>query len=160
MQRDLTSAVDYSDRGVTYAKQGRYDRAISDFNKALELDPTYAWAYHNRGLAYADGKKDFDRAIADYNKALEINPRYFDAYFGRGYAYRVKGDYDKAISDYSEALDINPRFAEAYYNRAVAYYLNKEYDKAWDDLHKAEAMGREIHPRFLRGLREASGREK
>jgi len=50
--------------------------------------------------------------------------------------------------------------AEAYYNRGIAYYSRKEYDKAWDDVYKAQGLGFQIHPGFLKLLREASGREK
>ena len=51
-------------------KKGDYDRAIADYNKALELDPKDATAYNNRGYAYRQ-KGDYDKAIADYDKALE-----------------------------------------------------------------------------------------
>jgi hypothetical protein len=34
------------------------------------------------------------------------------------------------------------------------------YEKAWDDVHKAEGLGWQVHPEFLKALREASGRQK
>jgi tetratricopeptide (TPR) repeat protein len=46
------------------------DRAINEFNRAIELDPRYALAYGNRGLALlrlgkdAEAEKDFERALA------------------------------------------------------------------------------------------------
>ncbi|HUL28922.1 MAG TPA: tetratricopeptide repeat protein, partial [Thermodesulfobacteriota bacterium] len=56
-----------------------YDQAISDFNKALEIDPMYQKAYNNRGTTYRL-MGQYDRAIFDFNKALEINPLNPEAY--------------------------------------------------------------------------------
>ena len=150
----------YSNRGYTYQARGKYDQAISDFNKAIELNPKLAIAYYNRGVAYVQGKGEYDRAISDCNKAIELNPNYAEAYHNRGGAYGNKGEYDQAISDYNKAIELNPKLAEAYNNRGVAYYFKKEYDKAWEDVYKAQSLGVQVHPGFLKALREASGRQK
>ena len=114
--------------------------------------------YYNRGIARSK-KGETDRAISDFTKAIKMNPRFANAYYYRGLMYlRKKGDYDQVISDYTKAIEINPRLAVAYAERALVYYLKREYDKAWEDVHKAESLGQQI--RFLKGLREASGRKK
>ena len=51
------------------------ERAIENYNKAIELDPNDADAYNNRGLAYYY-LEEYERAIEDYNKAIELNPNY------------------------------------------------------------------------------------
>ena len=99
-------------------------------------------------------------SLADFNKAIEINPSDADAYYNRGIAYGHKGQHDKAISDYNKALEIDPKFADAYNNRGISYFFKKEYEKAWDDVHKAQSLGHQVHPGFLKELREASGRER
>jgi tetratricopeptide (TPR) repeat protein len=66
----------------------------------------------------------------------------------------------KAISDFNKAIEINPRDAMAYNNRGLAYFFKSDYEKAWDDVHKAEDLGQQAHPKFLKMLREASGRQK
>jgi len=106
----------YYKQGSDYLIRGQYDQAISDLNKALEINPRYAEAYSNRGLAYT-GKVQYDQAILDLNKAIETNPRLAIAYLNRGIAYWYKVQYDRAISDYTKALEINPKDAMAYYNR-------------------------------------------
>jgi tetratricopeptide (TPR) repeat protein len=83
------------------------------------------------------------------------------SYNNRGIAYQKKRQYDKAISDYSKAIEINPRYADAYNNRGNAYGEGKgQHDKAWDDVKKAQDLGYQIHPGFLKALREASGRQR
>ena len=64
----------YNNRGIAYGEKGQYDQALSDFNKAIEINPRYVKAYNNRGIVYRL-KGQYDQAISDFNKAIEINPR-------------------------------------------------------------------------------------
>ncbi|MCI0549690.1 MAG: protein kinase, partial [Anaerolineae bacterium] len=48
MSEEFT-AVDYTNRGATYARLQHFDNAISDFENAIRLDPTFTPAYNNRG---------------------------------------------------------------------------------------------------------------
>ena len=129
-------AWELNNRGVSFSELGRYERAIEDFNRALEINPRYALAYNNRGAAYAK-KGDLDRAISDFNRAIEINPGYADAYVNRGLAYYNKGDLDRAIFDFNRALEINPRDVEAYVNRGAAYADKGDLDGAISDFNRA-----------------------
>jgi tetratricopeptide (TPR) repeat protein len=79
-------------KGTSYAYKGQYDQAISDYNKAIEINLMNAIAYNNRGLVY-DKKGQYDQAISYYNKAIEINPKNAEAYYNRGLAYDKKGQY-------------------------------------------------------------------
>ena len=120
---------------------------------------TRAISWYNRGAANL-AKGDYDQAVACFSKAIRIEPRFAEAYCNRGTAYYEKGYFDAAISDFSRAIEIEPDFAQAYYNRAVAYYDKVEYDKAMQDVHKAQGLGCQVSPEFLKTLREASGRKE
>jgi len=116
--------------------------------------------YYNRGIARFE-KGETDGAISDFTKAIKKRPRYGMAYYYRAMAYSRKKEYDQAIADYTKAIEIDPqRFAVAYAERALIYYVKKEYDKAWEDVHKAESLGVEVRPQFLKTLRKDSGRKK
>ena len=109
--------------------------------------------YYNRGLARFE-KGETDGAISDFTKAIKKRPRYGMAYYYRAMAYSRKEEYDQAIADYTKAIEIDPqRFAVAYAERALIYYVKKEYDKAWEDVHKAQNLGQEVRPGFLKALR-------
>ena len=49
--------------------------AIKDFSKAIKLNPNYALAYNNRGIA-KDNLGLYEEAIKDYDKAIKLNPNY------------------------------------------------------------------------------------
>ena len=67
------TSIAYNNRGDAYDNKGQTERAITDYGKAIEINPRFAMAYNNRAYAY-EKKKLRDKAIADYRAALEINP--------------------------------------------------------------------------------------
>jgi tetratricopeptide (TPR) repeat protein len=64
-----------------------YQNAIRSYDRAIEINPNYADAYYNRGLAYKN-LKDYQNAIRSYDRAIEIDPNYANAYCNRGSAYK------------------------------------------------------------------------
>ena len=69
-----TLAIAYHRRGTAFASKKDYDRAITDYTKAIEIDPTYVAAYNDRGLIYTS-KGDYERAVADVTKAVELTAK-------------------------------------------------------------------------------------
>ena len=122
-----------------YIWKPRHERttaeAISEYTKAIELDPKNAEAYNNRGAAYNDSDQ-FDKAISDCSKAIELNPKLAEAYCNRGMAYNNTGQPIKAISDCTHAIVLNTKLAGAYCNRAIAYKNLGQADKALSDYAK------------------------
>jgi len=53
VQVESKDAKTYHQLGLTYAEKGDFDQAIFYFNKAIELDPTNAIVYSNRGAVYS-----------------------------------------------------------------------------------------------------------
>jgi tetratricopeptide (TPR) repeat protein len=74
IQRDAKDAMAHYKRGVAYQFTGDFDRAIADYNKAIELRPRSARAYESRGSAYAS-KGVYTNAVADVTKASELAAR-------------------------------------------------------------------------------------
>ena len=128
-QRITTKTALIYFRGLNYAFKDKYSEAITEYDKAIALDPKNAYAYYSRGYAY--GKKgQHDQAIADCTKAIEIDPRLAWAYNNRGLIYGKGGQYDQAISDFTKALEIDPKFALAYNNRGNVYRNKGQYEEA------------------------------
>ena len=100
-----TSAFFYN-RGSDKAEQGDHYGAISDYTKAIEIDPQNDDAFYNRGNSKLE-LKDYYGAISDYTRALELKPA-TDAYYNRGNAKTALKDYYGAISDYIKSIEIRP----------------------------------------------------
>lgn len=137
-------------RGENYANKRMYDKAIAEYDKALQINPGYALAYYNRANAYARSMQ-FDKAILDYTKTIEIMKKnrtrlYLDdVYYNRACVYKAKGELDEAINDYTTAITLNPGRPDAYNNRGIAYYDKGENDKAEQDFRKAERLGYKVN---------------
>lgn len=129
--------IAYNGRGLAYYDKGQYDLAISDYAKALAINPKYAAVYNNLGTIYAQIKGQYDTAISCYDKAIELRPSNYKAYLNRGVAYKGKGQLDLAISDYNKAIEINPRCVDAYNNRGNAYKSKGLLDQAIADYNRA-----------------------
>ena len=97
-------ATNSYDSGIEKYEQGNYQGAISDWSKAIEINPQDAIAYYNRGLAKGD-LEDYQGAISDYDKVIEINPKLADAYRMRGVNKELIGDLKGACSDWRKAAD-------------------------------------------------------
>lgn len=118
--------------GQAHYLAGDYEQAIFTYNRAIQLDPTYAKAYYNRGHAYYQ-LKEYERAIADYDRVVQLNPAYPVVYFNRGKVYESLGWYRQAIADYSSALQRFPWLIEAYVSRGDAYRALGKYEQALVD---------------------------
>jgi len=80
------SAIAYLNRAGVYntlLKQGytgvTYEKILSDYNRAIELDPGMAIAYNNRGTVYFDMGR-YNDALADYSRAILENRNQFELY--------------------------------------------------------------------------------
>ncbi len=126
-----------SNVGLGRAKIGdeKYDDAIKYFDKALELDPRSAYAFHNRAYTFFL-KNDFEAAIQDYDRSIAIDPsagRFLD----RGNAYYGKGAKTEALEDFNRALDLEPNNYDGLIARGEYYADAAEYEKAIIDFESA-----------------------
>jgi tetratricopeptide (TPR) repeat protein len=95
-------ATFYTRRGRDRIAQNRYQEAVADLGKAIELDPSCAEAYNSRGYAYLR-EREYTQAIADFTSAIGLNLRYANAYLNRGVARKLAGDAQGAKGDLQTA---------------------------------------------------------
>ncbi len=105
--------------GIVRQALGDFEGAVREYTEAIELDPTDAPAYNNRGLARRV-LKDFQGAIRDCDRAIELDPKLAEPRYSRGIARQEIKDYDGAIQDFTAAIELNPKHALAYSNRGFA----------------------------------------
>ncbi len=134
----------YYSRGTEWTNQGNPERAIADFNLALELEPKFALALYNRALAWSS-KGEPERAITDYNAMLTLTPRDANGYIGRAAEWTAKGDYRRALADYEEAVRIDARSSASYFGRGRARFYAGEFMPAASDFYRAHQLEPSIY---------------
>ena len=95
------------------AAQGQWDRALLDFNKALEVDvewnrnPDFK---HDRAIAlFHMGQKN--EALLELNEAVNLQPDYGYRFAARGWMRQALKDVPGAIADYTQAIALDPEDA-------------------------------------------------
>ena len=78
---------------------------MRDYDKVLELDPTFSCAWFNRANMLCV-QKDFSTALTNYTKAIEIDNDFAEAYFNRGLTYLFIGETEKGTADLSRAGEL------------------------------------------------------
>jgi len=73
IEHDSSAKALYGNRSMVRAKMGKYEEALEDGNKAVELDPTWGKGYFRRGKALF-GCERFTEAFKAFEKASEIEP--------------------------------------------------------------------------------------
>ena len=97
----------YKGRADAYRKLEKYDLALADYDIAVELSPTSAQNYTNRGLNYFH-QKNYEAAIKDYNRAIELDPKNSVNYQNRGASLANLGKDAEGEADVKKALAMNP----------------------------------------------------
>ncbi len=115
--------------GFALAEAGLRSRALTAYQDAIRLDPTYPNAHNYLGVLLAD-MGDHDRAAAEYEAALRLRPRFAEAHNNLGLARIAQGRLDDAVAEFGEGLRLDPSFAPARNNLAIAYVQQGHYDLA------------------------------
>jgi TolB-like protein/Flp pilus assembly protein TadD len=91
---------------ITLSALGRFDDAIAEGKRAVELDPLSLVINTDLGVDYFYARR-YDEAIAQLRKTLEMDPVYYFAYLNLGQALEMKGARDSAIAEYQKARSLN-----------------------------------------------------
>lgn len=133
-------AITYTDTAISStdpaAKNMFFNKAITEYNKALSILPTYSEALFNKGWNYYS-MGNYDSAVSSFIKCIYVEPKYVSAYQDLGVIYFNKGDYVKAITIFKLGLTQVPNDADLYTNIGAAYYNLNKFDSAIVNLQKA-----------------------
>lgn len=133
------SSLSFILRGNAYSEIGQFEKALSDFNKGIELDSKSAFAYHCRGkMLLSLGKHR--SALTDMDIACNLKPD--DPYYlvGRADAFYALNRMDKALADCNRAIEIDESYVLAYMSRFKIYLYLGEGNKAEADNDKIDEL--------------------
>ncbi len=94
--------------GISQIAQEDYEKAIDCFREAIHIDPAFAEAYNQCGIArfFLGQWRD---SIEDSQQALLRQPCHFGAMAGMGHCYTHLGELRNALDCYRRVVAINPR---------------------------------------------------
>jgi tetratricopeptide (TPR) repeat protein len=102
---------------------GELERAITELDKAISIDPDYIEYYLNRGSVYRQ-LGNYESALNDFDKAIDRasdQMLQLAGYYERAVLYHLCNHYEQAIADYTRVIALHPKFPVAYVNRGIAY---------------------------------------
>ena len=98
----------YLFKGIDYGNKEMFDKAITEYKKAVKINPKYALAHCSLGAAYLN-KGTYSKAITELKKAIEINPEYAEAHNNLAIAYYERKKYNLAIDHCDRATELGYR---------------------------------------------------
>lgn len=142
IEKDATNDGFYYIRGLVYNYKGKYEKAINEFDHALQLSPTKNLfnIYLNRGASKFI-IQEYNEALEDLNMAIELNPYNSSAYHSRGRVYYETEDYENAITDFKKSLETDPENPVIFYNLGMALLRSDKTRDACEYFHKSSTLG-------------------
>ena len=153
----MSDYKDYIDKGIEEIHSGKFEDAIVDITKSIELKNDWEISYFYRAVANQALEK-WDDAMLDYTKALQINDKMTDAYYNKAKITLSRKDIEnpdikKAISDLEKALELDNKFVDALFAMAAACKKLGEYHKSLEYLEKLlEIEPQAVNARALKKL--------
>lgn len=130
----------YIGRGKLRLAQGDTINALSDINKAIEINKNATNAYVLRADILSRTTKDFHAALDDMNEAIKLQPHQAGLFINRAYLRYNLDDYFGAMADYDYALQLEPLNTVALFNRGLLRAEVHDNDKAIADFTKVLSL--------------------
>ncbi len=119
--------------GVILFELKKYDKAILQLKKSIEINPNYYQGYNSLGNIFFK-KNDFKEALEAYEKAIKLKFDYFETYHNTGNVYLKLGQIDKALKNYNLATKFNPNYLPAIKSKVDLHYIFKNHKLALEEI--------------------------
>jgi tetratricopeptide (TPR) repeat protein len=158
--QDLSRAAEeHFARGVSFDESGYEERAIAEWQQAIELDPQHVGAHYNLGIAYAD-EGHTELAIAEMREVLRLDSFDTDARRELAEIYLETDRYEDAIEQLRQILNIAPGEGEAAHELARIYLDRGMIDQAAGALEAGAMMEEDAELWFRVGQAYEQGKRK
>ena len=141
----------YYRAGTEFMKMGKYQDAVAQFTKAIEVEPSDADLYIARGKAY-ERTGDIKAAYSDFEKASGFSPRNVETLVKLGIISNSMGNYNQALGYLNRATKIEKRNNIIYPEKIAALMGLEDYEKALDASDTALVLKEEPRIFYYRGI--------
>lgn len=118
LKPDLTDT--YAERSTLSRFEMKFEEAVDDGQRVIDLDPSDARGYQQKALALM-GMGEFDDSIAALDACMRVEASE-DTVRLRGAVEYVAGRYESSIDDFTKALTMRPGFFASFEYRGRAYF--------------------------------------
>ncbi len=122
--------------GNVYNETGKYDQAVSEFQRALQVDPTSDDACRGLGFAYEHLGKTAE-AEQTYKHAIAVRPQYWAGYNWLGTFFFRQGRFQEASTMFQQVTALAPDSFRGYQNLGGAYTALGRFDLAVPTLERS-----------------------
>jgi serine/threonine protein kinase/DNA-binding SARP family transcriptional activator len=113
----------------SYDSNEMFDKAIEEYERALDLDPNYGYALNSFAYMYSD-MGEYEKSIEYFKRYASVNPDDANPVDSMAELYFRMGRLDEAIVKYKEAVEIRPDFFTTYSRIGYIYALKEDYQQA------------------------------
>ena len=152
-------ASSYFSLGNVYLKKGDPERALAEYNRALEKDAYPVRVHLNKGIVFFR-LGDYQKAEEEFLRELEVDPQDEKAHNNLSVLYRLEGRFDQAVESAQSSIRIKPYYPEAHINLALAYREKGDLSTAEEVLRQSMQVIPDFpHANFaLAGLYQSEGK--
>ena len=119
--------------GVILFELKKYDQAIVQLKKSIDINPNYHQGYNSLGNIFFK-KNNFDKALEAYQKAIDLKFDYHEAYHNKGNVYLKLRQIDKALENYNLSTKFNSSYLPAIKSKVDIHYNYKNHELALEEI--------------------------
>uniref|UniRef100_A0A672S1X9 Cell division cycle protein 27 homolog n=1 Tax=Sinocyclocheilus grahami TaxID=75366 RepID=A0A672S1X9_SINGR len=133
---DKNSPEPWCVAGNCFSLQREHDIAIKFFTRAIQVDPSFAYAYTLLGHELVL-TEELEKALGCFRNAIRLNKRHYNAWYGLGMIYYKQEKFNLAEIHFKKALSINPQSSVLLCHIGVVQHALKKSDHALETLNRA-----------------------
>ncbi|CDG65532.1 MAG: lipoprotein NlpI [Methanobacterium sp.] len=149
-------------QAMSFLEQGKVEKSIEFFNRAIEIDKDYVSAWNDKGVALME-LGEFSEAVKCFEEVIQLEPGDNMAWYNRGYVLLILGEYQEAVNTFDLFLGRYSNKKDDFYKyalflRAQGLYQLEKYDEALELVKEALKIDKKF--KEARDLLELIGKEK
>ncbi|KAK2359694.1 Tetratricopeptide repeat (TPR) superfamily protein [Trifolium repens] len=136
IQTDRLAPQSWCAMGNCYSLQKDHETALKNFQRAVQLNPRFAYAHTLCGHEYV-ALEDFENGIKCYQSALRVDARHYNAWYGLGMVYLRQEKFEFSEHHFRMAFQINPHSSVILSYLGTALHALKRSEEALMVMEKA-----------------------